>query len=394
MKSIISFVIIVSFLYVSAIGQDNAQLDRAKFKLIKNVVWFYSVDTKAGWSNPRDCKDSKDYAALIECSKGMKGVDANVKKWNDFNVVNFQQLEMLSQQIIVAAIKGREYRINDFKEEFNLFKYKSKEIINEVSTNLSEKNVENENLTYNEVLNQPLTEEKILTQKETSVDEDKARAKELSGNRFNIPLLLTLLIAIAALTYSVIIGMSLKKEIRKLKEIANLNENITTNLNLTQRFNSLEKEIKSFDGSIDTLREEFSKKIKNIMTPQTSPEQHLVNPVQNTQPETINKPSIITKYAKYADLGDGFSLNQLSDEQDEKIFEILISPNNTAKFKIVSNRNGQLLALSDTNLYFNKICKYDSVPTSNSTITTETEGELKLQGNKWQIVSPAKINFF
>jgi len=105
-------------------------------------------------------------------------------------------------------------------------------------------------------------------------------------------------------------------------------------------------------------------------------------------------PAPTIKYARYADQGDGFSVfDLLEEEEEETIFEITVDSSNTATFKISSNPGAQKYALSNTDYFLNKTCRYDTIPSTRSSIKTDAPGELKLHGNKWLIVSPAKISF-
>ena len=126
--------------------------------------------------------------------------------------------------------------------------------------------------------------------------------------------------------------------------------------------------------SVEELKEDFNKKVRKILN--AEPANQISSVINKPIKET--KPLTGSRFAKYADMGDGFSANQLAEEQDnEKIFELVLLDNNKAKFKVVNNRSAQLLALSNPNLYLNKTCIYDSVPTVSSNIITETEGDLK-----------------
>ncbi len=97
---------------------------------------------------------------------------------------------------------------------------------------------------------------------------------------------------------------------------------------------------------------------------------------------------------RYADQGDGFSVQELLDEEDsETIFELTVLSPNTASFKISGNQNAQRYALSNSPYFLGKTSQYDTFPSGNSLINTDIPGELKLQGNKWLIVKPVQISF-
>ncbi|TKK71526.1 hypothetical protein FC093_00425 [Ilyomonas limi] len=102
------------------------------------------------------------------------------------------------------------------------------------------------------------------------------------------------------------------------------------------------------------------------------------------------------KYARYADMGDGFSNAELLDKPDgETIFELTIAPNNnTGEYQVASHPDAQRYALSNAQYFLGKTCQYDSFPSgANAVIKTDTPGTVKLAGGKWTIVNPAKISF-
>lgn len=120
------------------------------------------------------------------------------------------------------------------------------------------------------------------------------------------------------------------------------------------------------------------------------PEQPITKPfVQKPKAAVINK-----KYARYADMGDGFSNEELLDKpDDETIFELTIAPNNTGEYKVISNPDAQKYALSNAQYFLGKTCRYDSFPFENASIETDAPGIVKLNGGKWTIINPAKITF-
>jgi hypothetical protein len=150
--------------------------------------------------------------------------------------------------------------------------------------------------------------------------------------------------------------------------------------------------MKSFDSNFEELRQSI-KKNQNLNTNNETSSQQIQVPQIKTSNVT-NQSNNITKYAKYADLGDGFSANELLDSpDDDTIFEIQIISNNSALLRIISNNNAQRYALTNPSYFFSKTCEYDSVPSANSKIVTSSDGDLKLQSGKWQITNPAKISF-
>ncbi len=111
------------------------------------------------------------------------------------------------------------------------------------------------------------------------------------------------------------------------------------------------------------------------------------------EPQKNKAPSIM--YAKYADLGDGFSASEVTDKADpETIFEITRISETSGTFKVADNQDAQRYALTNSSYFFGTTAQYDSLPPSpGCTVITDSPGELVLQGNKWRITVPAKIRF-
>ncbi len=176
---------------------------------------------------------------------------------------------------------------------------------------------------------------------------------------------------------------------------------------------ALDKRIGTLEKELEDLRAELQRRTRSApASPQTHP-QARPQPAPKTQPaqatapamnsvmDTVNKATAPaqtptgpqTKWAKYADTGDGFNAASLADAQDdEKLFELSVDGMN-ASFRVVSTRTAQQMALHDPTFYLAKACTYDTLPTPQSTITTETPGSLKLVSGKWVIQRPAKIRF-
>lgn len=113
------------------------------------------------------------------------------------------------------------------------------------------------------------------------------------------------------------------------------------------------------------------------------------------EPPPLARPPVAEpelKYARYADAGDGFSNSDLLTQEDsETIFEIKMLAAGVAEYRVTSNPVAQKYALANANYFLSKTCKYDTSP--GGIIVTDLPGQLRLQGNKWQIIDPAKIIF-
>ncbi|WP_025763908.1 hypothetical protein [Dyadobacter tibetensis] len=107
-------------------------------------------------------------------------------------------------------------------------------------------------------------------------------------------------------------------------------------------------------------------------------------------PKAINT----VRYARYADLGDGFSAQELLEKEDsETIFVLNLIDETTAIFKISENAEAQQYALTNTSYFLGKTSHYDHFPSGHSSIHTVEPGELKLKDSKWLIIKPVKISF-
>ena len=342
MKLIISLYLFLFHFGVFVIAQNNNSLQQAKFNLIKNAVWFYSKDTKAGWKNSSDCNESKEINSLIDCAKGMQGVNSNLAKWNSIQITNLEELKKFDEKISQNISSSKDYR----KEmpEFKIFQSQSHNIISYIENELSKPPVAQGDIA------------KPKIEKENSPDDDKESADKKGENSkpWNLWLLLSFFLSFLSILISFLLFKGFKNEIEKLSSKISSSKKNDDNFDITTKINFLENELKSFDGSIDTLREEFSTKIKNITGSLATKILQTNSPTQNIPIDT-NKFNPSVKYAKYADKGDGFSTNELLDSTDnDTIFEIKITSNNTAKFRISSNRDAQRYALTNPNYFFNR----------------------------------------
>lgn len=118
--------------------------------------------------------------------------------------------------------------------------------------------------------------------------------------------------------------------------------------------------------------------------------------IQNTERKTqhIEPQSQPTeRYARTADLGDGFSLGGLLSVAERGAIYHLMIDGNQAVYRVVDNSDAQQLALSDPYSYLGDACEYQNQPRLGARIQTEQPGRLTLQGEKWKIEQKAKISF-
>jgi hypothetical protein len=110
-------------------------------------------------------------------------------------------------------------------------------------------------------------------------------------------------------------------------------------------------------------------------------------------PNVARPPEI--RYAHYADGGNGFLEGSLQEQPDnETIFEITITSADSATFVVSGNSTVQRYAISNTDYFLSKACKYDSFPSYQPNgIFTDTPGRLRKENSKWIIEAPAEISF-
>lgn len=159
--------------------------------------------------------------------------------------------------------------------------------------------------------------------------------------------------------------------------------------NALYRLRSAEQELleaQQANQAFQTLLNE----LRSQQTTNTAPANRPVpEPPPITRP-TVAEPEL--KYARYADAGDGFSNSDLLTQEDsETVFEIKMLAAGVAEYRVTRNLAAQKYALANANYFLSKTCKYDTSP--GGIIVTDLPGQLRLQGNKWQITDPAKISF-
>ncbi|OIN58050.1 hypothetical protein [Arsenicibacter rosenii] len=106
------------------------------------------------------------------------------------------------------------------------------------------------------------------------------------------------------------------------------------------------------------------------------------------------KPGIKSeRYARTADLGDGFSMGGLLPAAERGTIYQLALEGHIGTYRIVENTESQQLALSDPYSYLSDACEYLNQPRANARIMTEKPGQVSLQGDKWKIEQKARVSF-
>ncbi len=100
-------------------------------------------------------------------------------------------------------------------------------------------------------------------------------------------------------------------------------------------------------------------------------------------------------YARTVDVPGGFSVGSLVETPNRPmVFLITMTGPGQATFRVTDDPEAQRLALSDPYSYLSDACNYQSRPEVNSRIHVVADGQLQLQGEKWQIIEKAEISFY
>lgn len=404
MQKLIFYSITFIFL-INAKAQKSleTQLKDAKFDIIKKTVEFLSTDA-ATYKNVKattcpDCKnlnDLKKFAitnGLLNADKkiieplGNISLDTAANKWQA-GLLKFKQQAI---DKITGADKERRKSLPGYN--------KYEQTLNDICSAVKAGNID-ETATAS-----------VATNADTATAANNSPVK--SNSSFTVPLwLLYSLIAILA-ALSIYTWLENKKNKQEKKSLQDDNTNLKSNWyeakqevsRLKNKIGKLEKEAKDRELDIKTYEDRLTQfENEKNQLPQSNSNTESVKASSDIVMEKVISPklvntaqaasAIVTKYSRYADLGDGFSNAELLDSPDgETIFELTISPNNIGIYKVVNNPDGQKYALSNAQYFLAKSCRYDSFPAGNTRIQTDEPGLIKLNAGKWAITSPAKISF-
>lgn len=383
---IISF---ISFLFcVNAFSQKplGSQIEQARFQIVKNTVEFLATDKEKFGTVKTISSIYKTYADLIEYAQNnnLTRVDILVKHFSKIPIDSSAEtwksnLEKFKDDVIDSIASGPKARRRQLKG------YKQ-------YTDTLQVIVANVGATK-----QPATVLKEIPKDSIPTEKDGTEVTSLKtdGSIFSILLSILPYLIIAALSLFLLVIYNRLKNIKKSKsELKKINATSSFQIdNFKFQIKNFENELKKATEKIEELQQELKVERRRKL----SNESQIHEPeIASAQQEIIlqKKQEVINKYARYADQGDGFSISELlNDEDSETIFEIIAISTTTAKFKIANSVNAQKYALSNAAYFLGKTCKYDIIPSGSTTINTDLEGDLKLQGTKWLIINPAKISF-
>jgi len=344
---------------------DTNNLQALKFEMIKKAVGFYSKDTLLhNHKSAPDCSNAMDIQTLLDCSKGLTGVDKKIRDFNQTIVVNRQNLADLKQEIL-NQINIKSYRTK--LDGYNDFIKSLDEIINTEGGGAAPASTP---IIIKKIL--PATAGTVIPIKEKGV---LSRLNTWNGIAISLSMLAILLS---------IISLNSKKKRRSSSSFSNQPENKSSPSGNNVAYDNLRANIHALEEQVNKIQNHLSDQMRDTYKNTTE------TPIQTSRAQ---QSAPVIKYAKTAD-GNAFAVDALSDVQDnKKIYELTILSPDKGTFKVTSNKEAQLFALEDPNNYLRGACNYRSLPTFDSTIITDTPGKMERNGNKWSIVTPAEIDF-
>jgi hypothetical protein len=372
------------------------QLNNAKFQLIKSSIEFLAADKKKfPLVSSQKCNNCKGYADLEEFIKenNLTEVQELLNEWKKFPIDTSSKkwkagLKNLKKRILETILRpGREYRSN--LPDYKAYEKKLDSIIDTVDP-------------YKPAATPGNPQGNVVkNNKQYVIDSLSKRITMLEKESNSFPVW-----SVVFFITSISLGwLVIRKSKRHSKEIERLDAHLKreqkdklTQVNeLLGRIRIMEEEIMEMQKLPAMTDERSSKERGNKQQQPVLSKEKMITEARDPAIKTNAAPvkqENNTLYAKYADLGNGFSVNELlQEEDDETIFTITILSPGTAQFTVNNNLNAQKYALSNAAYFLDKTCESDSLPLTNSRIITKTPGVLQLQGNKWLIVHLAKISY-
>ncbi|WP_159477874.1 hypothetical protein [Dyadobacter sp. 3J3] len=400
-KSVISLLFLLLNVTVKAQTGGGKQIEDAKFQIVKASVEFLASDKvtfkEAKQTQCADCKSYKDLLQFVQKNKITKA-DELINEWKDAeldgnasnlkkSLTNFK--DRIIKKISTGSKSSRKKLVN-----YNSYESSLDSIIENISISESIEDVPDIVKVQEEpepVVKPKVTQpEKIMSEKSSESTSFFAFLPDISKD-MSYSIILLLLVGILFLLWVLRNkSQTMERNSRALQD--QLHRSGSTewqSKNMSNELKAVQQKLKIAEEEIAILQDNVRAEMERNERLSAVPE------VEQPVPQIVTSPSEPSiKYARYADQGDGFSVQELLDEEDsETIFELTFLSPNTAAFKISGNQNAQRYALSNSPYFLGKTSQYDTFPSGNSLINTDIPGELKLQGNKWLIVKPIQISF-
>lgn len=388
--------------------KPNGPVSTMKFNIIKRTVEFLSTDTVSFKGiTVNTCNGCADYESLKKFAVKMTKVDSLIDKWVKIEVgPDKAAMVKFSETVLGNISKGNARRENRLK--LPGFKEYQKAIADIIAGNVTPPPTETPAATTPAATpapppaNEPAAaeEETPATNAGDSTDENDLTALSIKNETEKLPwvFIISTVIGILLALYFYAALLKEKKKKDDLKKLFEKQKEKATALEAEK--NKLWEDVKSLDNKLRDAQDKFIK-LEESQASERKQYQQKVREARETPAETpppainISKEFVpVVKYARYADKIDGFSSEELLDQDDnETIFEITITSPATGAFRVSNNRQAQRYALSNASFFFGKTCQYEAFPVADSVIVTDKPGELVLNGDKWMIRHPAKIRF-
>jgi len=397
-KSVIFILLLVYNLSVNAQTELSKQIENARFQIIKASVEFLASDKaifpKAQGKTCSTCKDYNELISFISQNQILKA-DKLVKKWQgiplDTSLTKRKDYLVKFKGTVVDDIASGSKSGRKKFENYNSYLASLDSIIKGVVipqpvpaiSNVSEGSDSSETSSNAEQNNQVMESE--------SKQESLFSFLPMISQDMSYIIIFLLLAGIGFLLWlSSNKNKALQKKVRSLEnQLVKVSGNEWQSKNVNNELKNVSQKLKEAEKEIAVLKENLKAETERNQRLSAIPA--IEKPVMETP---VSSTAPVIKYARYADQGDGFSVQELLDEEDsETIFELSIKSSNSASFRISANQTAQKYALSNSPYFLGKTSQYDTFPSGNSLINTDVAGELKLQGNKWLIIKPAQISF-
>lgn len=395
--------LVLLFCQFSVKARDGAdkQISEARFQIVKETVEFLASDKETFKDITEkeclDCRGYEDLKLFVEKNK-IKKADELLVKWQKFKVdTSFNgwknSIQKFKNQVVGDITSGAKSKRKKF-QNYSAYEKSLESIIEKVSIPEPIEDVPDIQKIEEEpgtvVESKIIEPEKVMSENSSESASFFAFLPDLSKDMSYTVILLL----VAGILFLLWVLRNKNQVIERNEKTLNdhLHRSGSTEFqskNLSNELRAVKQKLKEAEAEIAILQDNVRAEMERNERLSVVPE--IEKPVEQV-PVSQLESSI--KYARYADLGDGFSVQEFLDEEDsETIFEINLITPGTATFKISGNQNAQRYALSNSPYFLGKTSQYDTFPSGNSLINTDIPGELKLQGNKWLIVKPIQISF-
>jgi len=402
MKKLLIFFMLLGFqIAVKAESGAAEQIKEARFQIVKATIEFLASDKETfKEANEKQCVSCKTYDDLlkfVERNK-IKKADALIGDWKKISVdtsfagweQSIEKFKAIVVSDITSGAKSRRMKLAGY----TVYESRLRTVIENISIAEPIEDVPDiqkiEEIPEPVVVSKVTEPAKIMSEKSTESASFFAFLPDISKDTSYIIILLLLLGILFLLWILQNRGREMERKSRTLNDqLHKSGSSEWQSKNMSNELKAVKQKLKEAEAEIAVLQEDV--RVERERNERLSVVPEIEKPAP---PVAVSTAESSVKYARYADQGDGFSVQELLDEADsETIFEINQTGQGTATFKISGNQNAQRYALSNSPYFLGKTSQYDTFPSGNSLINTDVPGELKLQGNKWLIVKPVQISF-